>query len=78
MSRRRQDDEEDDEPHVYCYVPGEEIDVIVLATYLKKWVDGTATIRPIPHPRVSESVFKEAVTQKFRMRSVSASKSELA
>ncbi|RMZ78324.1 hypothetical protein DV738_g3955, partial [Chaetothyriales sp. CBS 135597] len=40
-----------DKDHVYCFVPGEGIDVVVLATYLKRWIDGTATIEPSRHPR---------------------------
>jgi hypothetical protein len=32
-------------------VPGEDIDVVVLAAYLKRCIDGTATIQPGRHPR---------------------------
>ncbi|RMZ87297.1 hypothetical protein DV736_g5476, partial [Chaetothyriales sp. CBS 134916] len=46
--RRRGDREKD---HVYCFVPGEGIDVFILAAYLKRWIDGTATIEPSRHPR---------------------------
>jgi hypothetical protein len=36
--------------HVYCFVPAEGIDVVVLASYLKDFVDNTATIRSSRHP----------------------------
>ena len=53
-SNRRQFEDDDEDTHVYCFVPGEGIDVVVLAAYLKRWVDGTATIQPTRHPKVRE------------------------
>jgi hypothetical protein len=32
-------------------VPGEGIDIMVLAAYLRRWIDGTATLNPSRHPR---------------------------
>jgi hypothetical protein len=40
--------------HIYCFVPSEDIGVIVLATYLKAFIDGTATIKASHHPRDSQ------------------------
>jgi hypothetical protein len=43
------------ERHVYCFVPGEGIDVVVLAAYLRRYIDGTATIKAARHPRVGHA-----------------------
>lgn len=37
---------------VYCFVPSEEIDIVVLAIYIKSYIDGNATIKPSHHPNV--------------------------
>ena len=63
---RRNYDEEDEETHVYCFVPGEGIDVVVLAAYLKRWVDGTATIQPTRHPKVGYNHLTTTNTELYR------------
>ena len=37
--------------HSYCFVPAEEIDIVVLAAYLQAFIDSSATIKPSRHPR---------------------------
>ncbi|KPI43768.1 uncharacterized protein AB675_6500 [Cyphellophora attinorum] len=37
--------------HIQCWVPASDIDLVVLATYLKEFIDDTATIKPAPNPQ---------------------------
>ena len=38
------------DPHVYCFVPSENIDIACLAAYLGSFIDGTATVKASRHP----------------------------
>ena len=38
--------------HIQCWIPASGIDLVVLATYLKEFIDDTATIKPSPNPQV--------------------------
>ncbi len=58
-TRRRREDtpesengEEDLEP-IMCFIPGEDLDLMVLEHYIKKYVDKRANVRPSHHPTVS-------------------------
>lgn len=44
---------------VYCFVPSEEIDIVVLALYIKSFIDGSATIKPSRHPRVGPATWPD-------------------
>jgi len=48
--RKDADTSDDDDEPVHFFVPGETIDVEVLAMYLLEFIDPTARIRPGPHP----------------------------
>lgn len=39
--------------HIQCWIPGEGIDLTVLASYLKEYIDDTATIRQSRSPQVT-------------------------
>jgi hypothetical protein len=39
--------------HIYFFVPEKDVDIVCLASYLKRFHDATATIRPSKHPQVS-------------------------
>jgi hypothetical protein len=39
---------------MYCFVPEANVDIVVLASYLKQFIDATATIRASRHPSVSQ------------------------
>ena len=41
---------DNDEGRVKCFVPGEDVDPVVLAAYLRHCVDGTATMQLSDHP----------------------------
>ena len=72
-TRTRTYDDDEEEQHVYCFVPGEGIDVVVLAAYLKRWIDGTATIQPSRHPTVCIITLDEATTGAYSDRTPHAS-----
>lgn len=38
--------------HIQCWIPAANIDLVVLALYLKEFVDDTATIKPAASPQV--------------------------
>jgi hypothetical protein len=47
--------DEDTVTHIQCWIPAANIDLVVLATYLKEFVDDTATIRPASNPQVDHT-----------------------
>lgn len=49
------DDSSSDDPgitHIQCWIPAANIDVFILASYLKEFIDDTATIKPAASPQV--------------------------
>lgn len=46
------DSDEDIFTHIQCWIPAANIDLVILATYLKEFIDDTATIKPAANPQV--------------------------
>ena len=51
-ARQSSTSDEDSFTHIQCWIPAAHIDLVVLATYLKEFIDDTATIKPSPNPAV--------------------------
>ncbi|ETN46966.1 uncharacterized protein HMPREF1541_01156 [Cyphellophora europaea CBS 101466] len=45
------DSEDESLTHIQCWIPAASIDLVVLAIYLKEFIDDTATIKPSPNPQ---------------------------
>lgn len=45
------DSNEDTFTHIQCWIPAANIDLVVLATYLKQFIDDTATLKSSAHPQ---------------------------
>ena len=58
-SRWQDEDSESDHEkiiHIQCWIPGEGIDLTVLASYLKEYIDDTATIRQSRSPQDRDKI----------------------
>jgi hypothetical protein len=45
--------DEDAFTHIQCWIPAANIDLVVLATYLREFIDDTATIKTAANPQVN-------------------------